>query len=134
MKGKISQAVNSCINRLAIAQQNERAFAYIMHSQRNNKAIPSEARTAIHNALYAEITKAWDDLSWFAPIDKRAIALLAERTKTWFARDDTSVMHFLGYDGSYYTADKEQFLAEVRAIFTGEFVDISYKLTIDNDE
>lgn len=133
-ESKISQAVNNCINRLAIAQQNERAFVYIMYDQRNNRSIPPEARAAIHNALYAEITAAWDALSWFAPINKRAIELLAKRTQTWFARDDTSVMHWLGEEGSYYTADKEQFLAEVRAIFTGESVDISYKLTIDKDE
>ena len=133
-KGKINQAVESCINRLSIAQQNERAFAYIMHSMRDKHSIPPEARATIHNALYAEITAAWDALSWFAPIDKQAMALLAERTRTWFARDDTSVMHWLGEDGSYYTADKEAFLAEVRAMFTGVPVDDSPKLTIDNDE
>lgn len=134
---KISQAVDSCINRLAIAQQNERAFAYIMHSMRDKHSITTEARAAIHNALYAEITAAWDALAWFAPIDKTAMALLAERTKTWFARDDTGVMHWLGYDGSYYPPDKEAFLAEVRAIFTGVPTEKSLESllsTIDNDE
>ena len=130
---KIDQAVEYCINRLAIAQQNERAFSHIMYEQRKNSAIPTEARIAIHNALYAEIIKAWDDLTWFAPISKKALDLLGERTRTWFARDDTGVMAWLGYEGSYYTADKEQFLAEVRAMFTGTPTN-THDLTLDNDE
>ena len=118
---KVSQAVANCINRLAIAQQNMRAYETIMHRMRDRGTVSQATVTEMHKALYADIVRAWNDLSFFAPISAQALNLLSERTRTWFERDDTSVMHWLDFDftGSYHTSDKEAFLAEVRAMFTG---------------
>ena len=118
---RVSQAVANCINRLAIAQQNMRAYETIMHRMRDKGAVSQATVTEMHKALYADIVRAWNDLSFFAPISAQALNLLSERSRTWFERDDTSVMHWLDFDftGSYHTSDKEAFLAEVRAMFTG---------------
>ena len=118
---RVSQAVANCINRLAIAQQNMRAYETIMHRMRDKGAVSQATVTEMHKALYADVLRAWDDLAFFAPISSEAMIMLSERTRTWFARDDTSVMHWLNFDftGSYHVRDKETFLAEVRAMFTG---------------
>ncbi len=98
-----------------------RAYETIMHRMRDKGAVSQATVTEMHKALYADIVRAWNDLSFFAPISAQALNLLSERTRTWFERDDTSVMHWLDFDftGSYHTSDKEAFLAEVRAMFTG---------------
>lgn len=116
---KISQAVSNCINRLAIAQQNMRAFETILYRMRDKEAVSQATITEMHKALYADISRAWDDLAFFAPISSEAMELLNERTRTWFDRDDAGVMHWLGFYGSYNVKDKAAFLAEVRAMFTG---------------
>lgn len=115
----VNSAVENCIRNLAIAQQNHRAFAAILARLRNRNNIPQDAQTAIYLALHEEVNQAWNDLAWFAPINRQAMELLAERTRTWFDSPNAGVMHWLGYDGSYYTADKEAFVAEVQAMFTG---------------
>lgn len=116
---KVSQAVANCINRLAIAQQNMRAYETIMHRMRDRGTVSQATVTEMHKALYADIIRAWDDLAFFAPISSEAMTMLSERTRTWFERDDTSVMHWLDFTGSYHISDKEAFLAEVRSMFTG---------------
>ena len=118
-KSYTSLAVDNCISRLAIAQQNIRAFEAILHRMRKKEAVSQATITEMHKALYADISRAWDDLAIFAPISVEAMALLSERTRTWFERDDASIMHWLGFYGSYNVKDKEAFLAEVRAMFTG---------------
>ena len=98
-----------------------RAYETIMHRMRDRGAVSQATVVDMHKALYADIVRAWDDLAFFAPISSEAMTMLSERTRTWFERDDTSVMHWLDFSftGSYHTKDKEAFLAEVRALFTG---------------
>lgn len=115
----VNSAVENCINRLAIAQQNHRAFAAILARMRNKESISQDAKTTMYLALHEEVNQAWNDLAWFAPISRQALDLLADRTRTWFESPNAGVMHWLGYDGSYYTADREAFVAEVQAMFTG---------------
>jgi hypothetical protein len=114
----IDKATQNAMSRIARCQQNYAAFSFIVRSlpeRVHNENM--DAITALSLCLHKETLAAWEQLAWLAPISKPAFDLLGERTRSWFARDDTGVMGLLGYDGSYYTADKVAFLAEVRAIF-----------------
>lgn len=114
----IDKATQNAMSRIARCQQNYAAFSFIVRSL--PERVHSEnmdAITALSLCLHKETLAAWEQLAWLAPVSRSAFELLGERTRSWFARDDTGVMGLLGYDGSYYTADKEAFLAEVRAIF-----------------
>lgn len=115
---RIKQATENAMGRIAKCQQNYVAFGFIV------QALPARVRdensvaiNALSLALNKETLAAWEQLAWLAPVSQAAFDLLRERTRTWFARDDAAIMGLLGYDGSYYTADKVAFLAEVRAIF-----------------
>jgi hypothetical protein len=120
----INDAVDAAITKIAVAQQNLAAFSVICHRIRGNNyyndGFSAETINSVHAKLYADLANAWNDLSYFAPISEHALDLLAQRTKTWFAAEETEVMSFLGQYGSYYTKDKDAFKAEVRAMFQGE--------------
>lgn len=129
---KISQGVRTQVQRIAIAQQNMRAWQTILARNEETaggidrgQGIRDSARHEVTAFLAGKVNEAWENLSWFAPISEEAFNLLAERTRTWFERDDTEVMSFLGEYGSYHVKDKAAFLAEVRAMFTGVHPDES---------
>ena len=117
---KINDAVRLCVDRIAVAQQNITALHTISSRMSRSGKDDEEVRRAIsilHGQLSQELAEAWNNLSWFAPISHDAMSLLAERTKTWFQRDDTQIMHWLGYEGSYYSSDRDAFRREVLAMF-----------------
>lgn len=117
---KVNEAVERCVNRIAIAQQNLAALRMLQSRMSRNGKESEAVRHAVsvmHGQLYGDLAEAWEQLSWFAPINKTALEKLAERTRTWFERDDTQIMHWLGYEGSYHVDDKETFRREVLAMF-----------------
>lgn len=116
---KISKAVENCLNTIAVEQQNIVALQVIsrrLFAGREDREA-RDAITLLHGKLYERLARAWEQLAWFAPINQKALELLAERTRTWFERDDTVIMHWLGQDGSYLAPDKEAFRREVLAMF-----------------
>lgn len=117
---KIDEAVNRCIQQIAMAQQNVAAImelSYRLRLGNRRDDATDTALSALSSRAHKDLADAWAELSWFAPISKEAIDLLGERTKTWFERDDTSVMRWLGQEGSYYVKDEEKFRAEVLNMF-----------------
>lgn len=116
---KVNDAVERCVNRIAIAQQNLAAFRVLQSrmSRGKDSADMQRAIGVVNEQLYRDLAEAWEQLAWFAPISKAALDLLAERTRTWFERDDTQIMHWLGYEGSYHVDDKETFRREVLEMF-----------------
>jgi hypothetical protein len=118
---KVNRAVELAIDNLARCQQNMVAYHYVVRSlPARVQQEETEHITRVSLALHKETLAAWERLAWLAPISKTALALLAERTRSWFGRDDSEVMSFLNLTGSYYTQDREAFLAEVRALFGAE--------------
>jgi len=140
---KIAEAVKHAIDEIAIAQQNVAALRELdrrMTYPTYDSANVQHAQSVLWAAAHVQLVRAWERLSYFAPISEVALELLRKRTHTmfrpgtgqyWFARADTGIMSFLGFTGSYYTADEEQFRREVLAIFgcegqengTGPYVD-----------
>jgi hypothetical protein len=120
---KVKEAIDHSINRLARAQQESAAFTQItnrFYYRGNPPDNVQEAITVISDYLRKNVIDAWENLSWLAPISREAMELLRMRTKTWFERDNTSIMDFLGYSGSYYVKDREDFQREVLKILEGE--------------
>lgn len=118
--GKIDKAVSRCIQQIAMAQQNVAAIMELSYRLRlGNRCdeVVDAALSALSSRAHKDLADAWAELAWFAPISKEAIELLGERTRTWFEREDTEVMRWLGESGSYYVKDKEKFRAEVLAMF-----------------
>jgi hypothetical protein len=123
MGKKINEAVQNAIDNLAWNQQNLTAFDHIITRIRSSDnlkfrrdGLPDEAVIAIYNELHRRVNEAWSNLAWFA-LDERVKELLAARTRTFFERDDSAVMGFLGNYGAYYTEDEEKFKAEVKQMF-----------------
>lgn len=120
-------AVKHCLDRIAICQQNIAAMYEINRRMGNSDARrintnmdSAEARGAQNlywMILHEQLVSAWNDLAMFAPISKKALDYLRMRTETWFDRDDTDVMRYLGFYGGYYTEDKDKFRAEVLSMF-----------------
>lgn len=117
---KVSEAVGRCLNSIAIAQQNIAALQnilYRMDRQAKDDKTVQDAVRVINGELYRQLADAYAQLGWFAPISKEAMNILAERTRTWFQRDDTAIMHWLGESGSYHEEDMIQFRREVMSLF-----------------
>lgn len=120
---KIDKAVELTIDRIAMAQQNIKAMSLInnrlsygIHARGRLSRI-SAAQDAYWAVLQEELADAWGALTWFAPINKQALDLLYERSRSMFTQKDVALMHFLGYEGSYYTSDKEEFERELLEAF-----------------
>ena len=117
---KINEAVRRCIDNIAVAQQSIVALHVLSHRMTRNGQENEDVRKAIgvlQGQLHYDLTAAWEQLSWFAPISKQAIDLLADRTRTWFRREDTAIMQWLGMEGSYYIEDEDAFRREVLEVF-----------------
>jgi hypothetical protein len=124
----VDQAVAHCIDEIALCQQNIAAMFEVNRriTDRDRRHKPND--TEFSNAsnvywmiMHEQLTAAWDNLAMFAPISKKAMELLSERTRTWFDTDEDSIkggiMGFLGFKGSYYAKDEEEFRAEVLEMF-----------------
>jgi hypothetical protein len=113
---KISEAVESCKFEICKAQAMLRALGFIqdyLANQSSRYERTSSAFSEIHVALYKELEKAWNMLSWLTPVSDDAANIIRERTKTWFQSKNTDVMSWLGCHGSYYVADEKAFRDEV---------------------
>lgn len=117
---KINEAVRRCIDSVAVAQQNIVALHILSSRMTRSGQENEDVRKAIgvlHGQLHYDMTVAWEQLSWFAPISEKAIKLLADRTRTWFRREDTAIMQWLRIEGSYHIEDEEAFRREVLEMF-----------------
>ena len=125
---KLNQGVQYQLDKIAVAQQDIAAFMLLNHRMTTMFRFPSkreeesyyEAIDVISGILHRQLAEAWSGLAWFAPISKKAMTYLEERTKTTFADPKSDIMSFLGNEGSYYTQDREAFRDEVLAMFSAK--------------
>ncbi len=119
---KINESVKHLLDRIAEIQQNIAALYRINYSmscmrQFTDEEGLKEASNMYCSVLHRQLAEAWNHLAYMAPVSKEAMQYLSDRTKTWFRKENASIMGFLGHDGAYFTRDEEQFRKEVLDMF-----------------
>jgi len=123
----VEGAVQNALNEITDAQVASKLLDYIVHYLREHMArsfLPLETEDSLNNsiqnlrvAIYQQLNEAWNQLSWFGTVNLRAKQTLHERAKSWFEREDTEKMSFIGRYGSYLVVDRESFDKSLREAF-----------------